>query len=349
MNLDPGGKDSKPEFFRCFDEIALPVVAFDESEHILYRNTAAADCYPWLRMQDDITSCLHSVMWLVALRSLREGIPVSIFAEPDAGDTLTLSMIPMARDEGYCGSFCSISPRREALIDPVLASFLHDLKSPLMLAVAAADLALRDESLSDRTRRYISTCHANCTMLSSRIGEAVRRSDLFNLSEAHFETVELRSFFSELCASFARSIDGFDRTFTYVLPAHDILFCCDSALLRKAADNLFSNALQHGTGAIRLTLELDEAGAVLEVFSEGAPIPAERIPNLCLPFYSTASPAKPLSGLGLYLVHSIARRHGGTLDCIPCEQGNTFRLVLPFRREEELASVPLPFALSLRV
>jgi signal transduction histidine kinase len=104
----------------------------------------------------------------------------------------------------------------------------------------------------------------------------------------------------------------------------------DAALLRQALANLLDNALQHGAGAVAVTLE---AGPVVTVADEGPGVPeAEREAVLRRFHRLDASRGTPGSGLGLALVAAAAVAHGGRVALLPARpDGRGLRAVLDLR------------------
>jgi signal transduction histidine kinase len=74
-------------------------------------------------------------------------------------------------------------------------------------------------------------------------------------------------------------------------------------------------------------------GARVCFADSGGGIPAEDLPHLFEPFYTTKSTG---IGLGLYISHSIVENHGGRIDVESVEgKGTTFVVWLPVHRKEE--------------
>jgi signal transduction histidine kinase len=102
----------------------------------------------------------------------------------------------------------------------------------------------------------------------------------------------------------------------------------DADRVAQAVSNLASNAVQHGEDPIVVELVDEGAKVAVAVRSRGS-IPADVRPGLFKPFQSGGD-SKGL-GLGLYVVHEIARAHGGDV-VVTSDGGETaFRLVLPRR------------------
>ena len=77
------------------------------------------------------------------------------------------------------------------------------------------------------------------------------------------------------------------------------------------------------------------------VTDSGSGMPPDVVERVFEPFFTTKS-ARTGSGLGLAVVFSIVRQHGGTVTCTSVVgEGTTFRILLPAARDQD-ASVSLP-------
>jgi two-component system, OmpR family, heavy metal sensor histidine kinase CusS len=110
----------------------------------------------------------------------------------------------------------------------------------------------------------------------------------------------------------------------------------DRDLLRQAIGNLLANAVRYGASGSTIRIgvaERSDTRRVVEVINEGPGIPAEHQGRVFERFYR-ADPARADSargaGLGLAIVASIAKLHGGAAVVESRPQGpTTFRLILP--------------------
>ncbi len=142
-------------------------------------------------------------------------------------------------------------------------------------------------------------------------------------------------------ANFARhgSNVRFEFDFPPNLPPGDV----DAGQISRVVHNLVINAVQAmpGGGVVRLALaaavlRADEVDALpagpylrLTVADSGNGIPAEVLPRIFDPYFSTKSKAGN-SGLGLATVRSIIRKHNGHIEVeSQVGRGTTFRLWLP--------------------
>jgi signal transduction histidine kinase len=108
----------------------------------------------------------------------------------------------------------------------------------------------------------------------------------------------------------------------------DLIVDGDPVRLRQLLDNLIGNAMGHSQ-SIEVSARRDGALIVVEVSDEGDGIPAADLERMFEPGVRLTSD-RPGSGLGLAVVRTIARAHGGEVEVESTPgQGATFRLVLP--------------------
>ena len=111
----------------------------------------------------------------------------------------------------------------------------------------------------------------------------------------------------------------------------------DRALLKKAVDNLISNAVFYAPeGAwVEASLTEENGRAVLRLENSGSRIPEVALPHVFEPFYraeSSRSRRTGGSGLGLYLVQMILDLHGAAYQIENTSEG--VRFTVWFAREE---------------
>ena len=112
--------------------------------------------------------------------------------------------------------------------------------------------------------------------------------------------------------------------------------------LQQVFLNLFLNArdaMLKG-GWLAVATRMENGDAIVELSDTGVGIPAEHLPRIYDPFFTT-KPEGRGTGLGLSVTYGIVQEHGGTLVCesVP-GQGTRFRLTLPL--------VELPQQLGIR-
>tara|TARA_R110001583_G_scaffold157548_1_gene309497 strand:+ start:22055 stop:23515 length:1461 start_codon:yes stop_codon:yes gene_type:complete len=106
----------------------------------------------------------------------------------------------------------------------------------------------------------------------------------------------------------------------------------DKLMLRRAFNNLISNAIHHSFEGSEITINIQahKQGAVVEVINNGETIPTEVLTHLFNRFYR-ADKARTSSsfervGLGLAITQSIAKAHGGSISVTSSNQVTNFTL-----------------------
>jgi signal transduction histidine kinase len=118
----------------------------------------------------------------------------------------------------------------------------------------------------------------------------------------------------------------------------------DADELRAALVNLFDNAVKYSLATPEVSWELASGDGhwLLRVHDRGAGIPRAELKAIFKRFYRVPSQSGQVSGtgLGLFIVHSVARRHGGRVSAESAGPGagSTFTLRLPAARPAPLAA-----------
>jgi signal transduction histidine kinase len=98
--------------------------------------------------------------------------------------------------------------------------------------------------------------------------------------------------------------------------------------------NIILNAVHAMRGCGTLSVRVASLGDAVEIVftNDGPPIPADQLPHIFEPFYTTHPEG---TGLGLSISHAILQRHKGTIraENLPRRRGVAFTLTLPFALE----------------
>jgi two-component system OmpR family sensor kinase len=221
---------------------------------------------------------------------------------------------------------------RKVTAEQLVTVLAHDLGNYLTPALGRVDL-IRRHARRESNDRYLQAAEVAYSALA-QIRILIR--DLLDVSRLKQGLFSLSLQPVDLTALARETVDllsAADANIT--LRAPDCLpVKADPIRLRQAIENLLNNALKHGPEGVPVHIELttraqqDGQYAIITVSDEGPGITPELLPNIFTPF--TSGPGSTGLGLGLYLAHSIAHAHNGTLTVESAPgKGATFRLSLP--------------------
>jgi signal transduction histidine kinase len=231
------------------------------------------------------------------------------------------------RDEvaRLAASFNQAAARIEALVATqrtLLASASHALRSPLArLRVAAELLAGEPAPSRERTGELREQLAREVSSLDAAVEELLAVSRL-ELGAAEHRPVDLLALAAEEGARAGAEVEG--------RPAE---LLGDARSLRHLLRNLLENARRHAPGALELTVEPQDGGALIAVADRGPGIPEAERERIFEPFAQGAASEAGV-GLGLAIVRQIARHHGGEARVRPREGGGSvFEVLFPARPE----------------
>ncbi|MEV6865331.1 ATP-binding protein [Streptosporangium subroseum] len=218
-------------------------------------------------------------------------------------------------------------------------------ESGSVLAEHGADLAVLDElaaglrpvALSPAVEYLIRALRAgalaeDATEAGRRVVELVERTSSYtNLNRAPERDVDLHEGLEATLTLMGPRLRGVRVRREYgVLPDLKVF----PSELNQVWTNLIDNAVDAMGGAGELTVSTRREGdhAVVEFRDDGPGIPADVLPNVFQPFFTTKDVGKG-TGLGLHIsMDIVAQRHGGTME-VTSEPGETHFVVrLPLVR-----------------
>lgn len=225
--------------------------------------------------------------------------------------------------------------------DTFLSLASHELKTPLTTLLGSSQLLQarfeRQEDADARSIRLAGTI--------SKQAERLRllTEQMLDVSRLQDGQLAIRVEPVDLGALVRRVVEEVAPTAPHhpieVVGAAALLPIAGDALrLEQALQNLLANAVKYSPNGGTITVELARAGddAVVRVSDSGIGIPALAQAQLFRRFYRAsnvnASGITSGLGIGLYVVHEIVERHGGTIAVESVEgTGSTFTIHLPLR------------------
>ena len=230
--------------------------------------------------------------------------------------------------------------RRNEQQDAFINAVTHELKTPV------ASIRLYLETLQtrsiDETKRkdfYRIMLEDSDRLLETieqilrtgRIGHSGRKPTLSRIDLAGLV---------EECVTRARTLYSLPPDSLSYQPGSPMMILADMDEVRAAVSNLIDNAVKYSGLNVNVSVKIsatDEKHVSVRVCDQGPGIPQTELKAIFKRFYRARGPAAPRvpgTGLGLYIVRSVAKRHGGRAwaESEGPGRGSTFVLQLPIAR-----------------
>ncbi|MFT4285285.1 MAG: HAMP domain-containing sensor histidine kinase [Protaetiibacter sp.] len=210
-----------------------------------------------------------------------------------------------------------------------LARLDHELKNPVT-AIRATIAADSDPQAGPRGS--LAVIDAQATRLATLVGELRKLAEL-ETRPLDLEIVDLEHLVADSIEGLAALPDARARVTLTVtrVPWPVPPLNADPDLLAVAIDNVLANALKFGDGPVEVRVREDDGWAVVEVADAGRGIPADDT-DAVFDELARARNARDVggSGIGLSLVRTVLRRHGGEVELRSREgEGTVVTLRLP--------------------
>jgi signal transduction histidine kinase len=231
--------------------------------------------------------------------------------------------------------------RRNEQQDSFLNAVTHELKTPVA-SIRLYLQTLQSRNLDDtRRREFYRIMLEDSDRLNNTIEQVLRAGRAGSTSRGDFAPADLAAIVQE-CLALALTRHHLPPeaiAYRESLPAQvKATVLGDHAELKAAILNLLDNAVQYSGEQVRVVVELlcpDERTVAVRVQDHGVGIPRPELKRIFRRFYripqSSGAPRVKGTGLGLFIVQSVARKHGGRILAASDgpQRGSTFTLVLP--------------------
>jgi len=215
------------------------------------------------------------------------------------------------------------------------ADIAHELRTPLNNLMLQTQVTL---SRARPAEEYQDALHSNLQELE-RLQRMV--ADMLFLARADRDMVPLRSEQLDLVAEARHLAEYFELAASEhgqrIEVAGQSQVACDPALIRRALTNLLSNAVRYAPAGAVIRVEghqRQDGAAVVDVTNPAPPMAPEELHRLFARFVRGSTPASGDAaraaegvGLGLSIVESIMRLHGGHVQAESTADGLRLRLV----------------------
>lgn len=223
------------------------------------------------------------------------------------------------QDQRENAAACDAARRR------LLANISHDLRTPITSIAGYVDALQR--GLGDEPERYLS-------VLALKTGELAQLTDdLFYSARIDAGDLELASQRLDLAEAVRRSVLGFEPQLTargvqvaVSLPEQPCVVAADSSAVNRILSNLVSNALHHGDGMTKFSVEmtLSDSAYLIRIRNDGSELPDD-VNRL---FERGVASASGGTGLGLSIARELAEHMGADVS-VESTGGVTFVLKFP--------------------
>ena len=217
-----------------------------------------------------------------------------------------------------------------------IANVSHEMRTPMTTIGGFIDGIIDGTIEPEKQSYYLSIASHEVKRLSRMIQSML---NLARLESTEFalkrESFDFRELIFNVVISQEQRIDGKNININGLdsLPAVRVI--ADKDLIYQAVYNLVDNAIKfvNEGGEIIFALGVDSAGISFSVTNSGAGIPRNDLPFVFDRFYKldkSRAANKDSMGLGLYIVKTIIKNHGGTISVASKENEFTqFKIVLP--------------------
>lgn len=229
--------------------------------------------------------------------------------------------------------------RRNERQDSFLNAVTHELKTPIASLRLYLDTLERRPVTEEQRQQFYRTMRADTDRLLGTVEQVLKAGELGTRTQAHRTRVELHQLTLE-CATTVRDRHHLPpEAITVADVPGNVPLRVSANLddLRTAILNLLDNAVKYSPSGVHVhcRLSIDRyTYAVLAITDSGLGLPPRELKRIFRRFYraDTSDRVKIKgTGLGLFLVRTIARQHGGDIraESEGLGHGTTMRLKLP--------------------
>jgi signal transduction histidine kinase len=236
-------------------------------------------------------------------------------------------------DQTLSDSIRQYSMQVEAIRDRFAGVLAHDLRSPLGAIANSAEFLLQGDDVTASHMKAAANVQRSAARMKRMIDDLLDYTRT-RLGDALPVTLAPQDI-GRLCLFAADEVGAaYPQAQIDVVLTGDLAGAWDGDRISQLMANLLVNAIQHGSGHIRVAVEGRDQVVALSVCNEGGPIPKKALPTLFDPLTRTYSPPEKRGiaagiGLGLYICRRIALAHGGQIDVTSSSKATTFSVTLP--------------------
>lgn len=230
-------------------------------------------------------------------------------------------------------SFEQLGSERDTL-RRFIADAAHELRTPIT-ALKNFNELLQGAAVNDEQVRieFLQESHTQLERLTWITNDLLDLSRLESgLANLDFKQYDIKSLIESAAIPYRVISKEKGLELTIQLPTSPIYLYCDRSWIETAISNLMDNAIKftHAGGHIMVGARQTASDVQIWVQDTGSGIPAEELQYIFDRFYKSQGSEINGSGLGLSIVQSVVKAHGGSVSVNSVlDEGSTFNINLP--------------------
>ena len=237
--------------------------------------------------------------------------------------------------------------RRNEQHDNFVNAMTHELKTPVGSIRLYLETLQKRELPPDKRQQFYQIMHEDSDRLLNTIEQVLRAGRVGRSAKLyHRSRVDLAEIVEE-CVALARTRNHLPPECISItsLPKQAIVLG-EPDELKGAIMNLLDNAIKYSGKKIDVRVRLDlpqgESAAVVQVKDDGVGIPQHELKHVFKRFYRVPGKVQIKvkgTGLGLFIVRSVAQKHGGKVmaESAGAGKGSVFRMQIPLAPAKAVA------------
>jgi len=229
--------------------------------------------------------------------------------------------------------------RRNEQKDAFINAVTHELKTPVASIRLYLETLQRRPVDEEKRQEFYQVMLADSDRLLSTIEQILRTGRIgVSSRKLNLGPIDLRPLVEE-CVTSARTVHRVQPEAIEFRPGPPLTVRGDMDEVRAAVLNLIDNAVKYSGREVKVVVEVqrEDGHATVRVHDEGPGIPKAELKQIFKRFYRVPGPLASSvkgTGLGLFIVRSVAKRHGGRVwaESEGPGRGSTFVLQLPVEK-----------------
>ena len=232
--------------------------------------------------------------------------------------------------------------RRNEQHDSFINAVTHELKTPISSIRLYLETLKAREVPPERRREFYDIMLADNDQLLHTVEQVLRAGSLdHRRGYLHKDRIDLADL-TRQCAQLARSryhLDEHSLRYEENLNGERPMVLGDAEELRAVMANLLDNAIKYSFQDVKVLVEVSAPGdrqVLVKVRDSGLGIPRDQLKRVFKRFYRVPVPGRDSArvkgtGLGLFIVRSVVKQHGGRVRAESAGegQGSTLTVQLP--------------------